>query len=79
MLKFHNYAFLFVDMDVDSTNLMYPSIFLGRRLLVESALKTFKHNNVNVKAPRHVFKRFTLDCMIKIRKLIVRNLYSNPD
>ena len=42
------------DRDVDNTKLMYPSNFVGRRLLVESTLMIFKQNNVNVKAPTHV-------------------------
>ena len=67
------------DMDADDTKFMYLSNFVGRRLLVECALMSFKHINVNVKAPKHGFNSFTLDCMIRSSKSIKRNINSNPD
>ena len=66
------------EMDVENTKLMYPSTFVGRRLLVESALMAFKPN-INNKAPTNVFNSFTLDCMIKSSKSIMKILYPNPD
>ena len=67
------------EMDVNNTKLMHSSTFAGRCLLVESALMAFKSNNVNVKAPTYVFNSFTLDCMIKSSKSIMKILCPNPD
>ena len=58
---------------------MYPSTREGRRLLVESALMAFKPDNVNAKAPTSVFNSFTLDCMIKSSKSIMKVLNPDPD